>query len=149
MVLYIFAGILSKLIEIIFHLSPASLVFYLTSLTLLIIYTLLLSTMKRYISLYIRAILTKKKRRVLLHRLIVLEGQILNFKANIITNLITLLNFLPKYFLNAKNVLYVVKKVISLQITYNKSVITQKSILTTIFQSIKAGLVMTVICKNI
>ena len=57
----------------------------------------------------------------------------LNLKANVITNLATHLGFLLKDLFNAKDVLYMVKKVVGLQITHNKSVMTQKSVLTSGF----------------
>lgn len=38
----------------------------------------------------------------------------LNFKANIITNLVTYIGFLLKYLFNTKDILYIVKKIIDL-----------------------------------
>lgn len=56
-----------------------------------------------------------------------------NLKVNNITNLAIYLKFLFKPFFNIKDILYVVKKDVGLQITHNKSEITLKTVLETDF----------------
>lgn len=123
MALYTFARILSKLIAVTFHLLPVSSVFYLTPLALSIIYTLLLLTIKRYISLRNKAILTKMKKMTFTSQTNSIGKANLNIKANLITNLAIYLGFFFKYLLNIKDILYMIKKLICLKITYNKSMI--------------------------
>lgn len=149
MALYTFARILSELVKVTLHLPAALPVFHLTPLTLLIIYTLLLSTMKWYISLYNRVILTKTRKTSFTSQSDNIKMANLNLKINIIINLITHLGFLLKYFFNTKNLLYMIKKVVGLQITHNISVMTQRSVLVTCFQNIKIDLIIYVICKTI
>lgn len=148
-VMYTFAKLLSKLIEVNFCLPPALPVFYLTTPALSIICILLLSTMKYYINLYNRVILTKIRRTGFTSQTSSIERVNLNLKANVITNLAIYLGFFLKHFFNVKDVFYMVKNIVNLQITYNKSMMTQKNVLAIGFQSTKAGLVMSIICKTI
>lgn len=96
-----------------------------------------------------KAILTKTRKTSFTSQTGSIRKVNLNLKANVITNLATNLGFLFKHPLAIKNVLYMVKKVISLQITHNKTVMTKKSVLASSFQSTKASLVMSVIYKTI
>lgn len=149
MILYTFIKTLSKLTKVILCLSQALSVLYLTFSALLIICILLLSTIKWYISLHRRAILPKTRKTNFPSQTSSIERVTLNLKANIIISLAIYLKFLLKYLFNTKDVLYMVKKVVGLQITHNKSVMTQKSILTTNFKNTKVDLVMNIICKTI
>lgn len=146
--LYNFAKILYELAKIIFYLPTALPVFHLTLLALLIICTLLLLTMKWYISLCNRVILTKTRRTSFTLQTGNIRKANLNFQANTIINLATYLGFFFKHLLKTKDVLFIIKKFVGLQITYNKSVMTQRSFLTTGFQNTKTSLVISIICKT-
>lgn len=113
MVLYIFAKILFKLVEVILLLPPVLLVLHLTLLTLSIICTTPLSITKRFISQCNRAISTKTGKTSFNSQTGNIGRANLNLKANITTNLALHLELLFKLLFNAKDVLYVVKKMLA------------------------------------
>lgn len=121
---YTFAKILSELVEVTLRLPPVLSDLYLIFLTLLIICKLLLSTIKRYISLHNRAIFIKTRKTSFISQTGNIKKANLNLKAIVITNLITYLGFFFKNLFRAKDVLYIIKKIVGLQITHNQSVMT-------------------------
>lgn len=149
MAIYTFIKILSKLAKIILYLPPALTVFQPILLALSIIYTLLLSTIKQYINLCNRIILIKTRRTSFTSQISCIGRANLNLKINVIINLRTHLEFFPKHFFNIKDILYIVKKVVSIQITHNKSIMIERNVLKINFQNTKPSLVISVICKTI
>lgn len=105
--------------------------------------------MKWYISLCNRAILTKTRRISFILLISNIKRANLNFQNNGIIDLTSYLGLLFKHHFDGKNDLYVAKKVVGLQITYNRSVMTQTSVLTTGFHNRKTDLIISVICKSI
>lgn len=104
--------------------------------------------MKQYISLRNRVILTKTKRSSFISPTISNEKTNLNLQGNFIIDLATYLGLSLIHLLDAKDDLYVAKNVVSLHITQNRSVMTQRSVLTSSFYSAISFLVMRVICKS-
>lgn len=121
---YTFAKILSKLVEVILRLLLASSILYLTLPALLIMYTFLLLITKRYIIFCNRDILTKIRKTSFTLQNGNIKKANLILKINFITNLAIHLEFIFKYLFRAKNNLYIIKKMIGLQITYKKSIMT-------------------------
>lgn len=80
--------------------------------------------MKQLIRLCDKAVLRQTRKTSFILQIESIKKANLNIKANVIKNLATHFRFLLKYFFEAKDVLNVIKKVVSLKITHNKSVIT-------------------------
>ena len=139
MTLYTFTKILSKYIEITLLLLPTLPIFYLIFLALSIIYIPLLLTIKQYTSVYNRAISIKMKITSFILQIANIKRANLNLKANITTNLTIHLKFFFKYFFDIKDILYITKKVIDLQIIHIKNKMTQKSLLITSFHNTKVS----------
>lgn len=149
MILYIFAKTLFKCMEITLLLLLALSILYMIFLTLSIIFISLLLTIKQYTSLYNRAILINTKRLRFILQTTSIRWADFNVKANVITNLTIYLEFLITQFFDGRDVLYLARKIFSLQITHNKSEKTQSSLLANGFYNTRVGPVMSVICINI
>ena len=104
--------------------------------------------MKWYISLLKRVILTKTRRTSFISPTGSIKRANLNVQSNVIKDLATHLGLPLKHLFDLKDVLNIAKKVIGLQITNNRSMMTEKSVLATGFQSGKTDQVISVISKS-
>lgn len=133
MILYTFAKALFEILKVILLLPPVLTILQIIFLVLSIICKTLLLIVKRSISLYNTAISTKTTKTSFISQTNNVEKANINLRANVITNLAIYLWFFLKYLFNVKDVLYVAKKIVGLQIIYSKSLIMPKNVLVTSF----------------